>query len=86
MIFERKGVPDEFTKTTALRVSARIFLDTAVYRCRLGGALQTISDKLKDVDFSKFVTDAELSQELAAYVKDADLKKKVGGLLRFVRY
>ena len=28
-------------------------------------ALQTISDKLKDVDFSKFVTDAELSQELA---------------------
>ena len=36
-------------------------------------ALQTISDKLKDVDFSKFVTDAELSQELAAYVKDADL-------------
>lgn len=38
MIFERKGVPDEFTKTTALRVSARIFLDTAVYRCRLGGA------------------------------------------------
>ena len=43
-------------------------------------ALQTISDKLKDVDFSKFVTDAELSQELAAYVKDADLKKKVGDL------
>ena len=39
-------------------------------------ALQTISDKLKDVDFSKFVTDAELSQELAAYVKDADLKKE----------
>lgn len=43
-------------------------------------ALQTISDKLKDVDFSKFVTDAELSQELAAYVKDADLEKKVGDL------
>ena len=40
-------------------------------------ALQTISDKLKDVDFSKFVTNAQLDTKLAGYVESSKLVDEV---------
>lgn len=40
-------------------------------------ALQTVADKIKNVDFSTFVTNAKLSDELRPYLKSSELDAKI---------